>query len=92
VKKRKWARRWNVTDPAHPRGPVRLNVLGCAGTKAPFPARAEHRWTPPWVALSDDPPFPAPRQDLIALARKCFPWDRADEGGARVVRAAEEHS
>jgi hypothetical protein len=62
---------------AGPRGPVRLRPLGYAGTLAPFPGRPEHRLTPPWIALADDPPFPAPRQDLIALAQKCFPWEQS---------------
>lgn len=48
-----------------------LRHLGSAGTQAAFPARPEHRSTPPWIALADDPPLPGsgPREDLIAVAR-----------------------
>jgi hypothetical protein len=60
-----------------PRGPIQLRSLGWSGSQAPFPSRPEHNSTPPWIALADDPPFPAPRQDLIALAQKCFPWERS---------------
>jgi hypothetical protein len=52
-------------------------AFGYVGTQAPLPSRPEHKSTPPWIALVDDPPFPPPRQKLIALAQRCFPWEQS---------------